>query len=89
MVPYAASELKIQLQSSFETEDGTLEEPPAGTDGGRHEEEEEEEEAAAVERRPSESVDKIPAPPRPADAILNSNCPLSDELRDLRLETRR
>lgn len=87
MVPYAASELKIQLQSSFETEDGTLEEPPADTDGGRHEEEEVA--AAAVERRPSESVDKIPAPPRPADAILNSNCPLSDELRDLRLETRR
>uniref|UniRef100_A0A3Q2XX86 mitogen-activated protein kinase kinase kinase n=1 Tax=Hippocampus comes TaxID=109280 RepID=A0A3Q2XX86_HIPCM len=79
-------ELKIHLQSSFETEDGTLEESPADADGGRHEEEEE---AAAVERQPSESADKIPAPPRPADAIPDSNCPLSDELRDLRLETRR
>ncbi|XP_077384027.1 mitogen-activated protein kinase kinase kinase 5 isoform X1 [Festucalex cinctus] len=73
-------ELKLQLQSSFETEDSTPEEPPADTKSV-HEEE-------VTECQRPESVEKM-ALPSPTDAILDSNCPLSDELRDLRLETRR
>ncbi|XP_061530038.1 mitogen-activated protein kinase kinase kinase 5 isoform X1 [Phycodurus eques] len=77
-------ELKLQLQSSFETEDTSPEESMADANGVQREEE-----RVAAEYQRSESVDKLFVLASPTDAILNNNCPLSDELRDLRLETRR
>ncbi|XP_077455378.1 mitogen-activated protein kinase kinase kinase 5 [Stigmatopora argus] len=75
-------ELKLQLQSSFETEDGSPEEPPANAGGFPKEAE------TPRDRRP-ELVTEIPVPPSPSDVFLDSNGPLGHELRDLRLETRR
>ncbi|XP_037128814.1 mitogen-activated protein kinase kinase kinase 5-like [Syngnathus acus] len=73
-------ELKLQLQSSFETEDSTPEDASAETKSVHQE-------AEATE--PQRSMDKIPEPPSLMDTILDSNCSLGDELKDLRLETRR
>ncbi|XP_057691135.1 mitogen-activated protein kinase kinase kinase 5 [Corythoichthys intestinalis] len=75
-------ELKLQLQSSFETEDSTPEEPSADANGFHKE-------AETPQSRQPEPLAQILVPPSPTDAVLDSNCPLSNELRDLRLETRR
>ncbi|XP_071392057.1 mitogen-activated protein kinase kinase kinase 5 [Centroberyx affinis] len=83
-------ELKLQLQSSFEIEDSTPEEQPG------------ESEAPVVppsdqlvvptDTQQTEPINEVPATARassPEDLTLINNCSLSDELRDLRLETRR
>uniref|UniRef100_UPI0037E78037 mitogen-activated protein kinase kinase kinase 5 n=1 Tax=Semicossyphus pulcher TaxID=241346 RepID=UPI0037E78037 len=81
-------ELKIQLQSSFEIEDNTPEEQCVDPD-------------TPVALVPNQQV--VPADPEPTayeflpsaspnsptDLVLNTNCPLSEKLKDLRLETRR
>nr|XP_057908796.1 mitogen-activated protein kinase kinase kinase 5 isoform X1 [Doryrhamphus excisus] len=72
-------ELKLQLQSSFETEDSTPEEQPPVPNGNLLNE--------TPHSDQSESVDE--AVLATSDSLLDSNCPLSDELRDLRIETRR
>ncbi|XP_074509182.1 mitogen-activated protein kinase kinase kinase 5 isoform X2 [Sebastes fasciatus] len=83
-------ELKLQLQSSFETEDSTAEEQFADPDTP----------VVFVPDSPfvtangqqTASINRIPptaSPNSPTELILNSNCPLSENLRDLRLETSR
>lgn len=83
------SELKLQLQFSFEIDDSTEEqadpdtpvvhvpdqlEPPANT----------KQLETINENSPAAS-----APSSPIDVILNTNYPLSEELRNLRRETRK
>ncbi|XP_034088807.1 mitogen-activated protein kinase kinase kinase 5 [Gymnodraco acuticeps] len=84
-------ELKIQLQSSFETEDSTSEEHPADPDTP----------VVIVPdqvwappdmQQTTASIYKIlptASPDSPTDLVLNSNCPLSEKLRDMRIETSR
>lgn len=82
------SELKVQLQSSFEVEDSSLEEQYAGPDTP----------VALVPDQlvaPANTQQTTPTPEDPltisqdypADLVLNTNCPLSKQLRELRLET--
>ncbi|XP_062278112.1 mitogen-activated protein kinase kinase kinase 5 [Scomber scombrus] len=83
-------ELKLQLQSSFEIEDSTPEEQSADPDTP----------VVIVPDQLMEPGDtqhiglmnEIPATVSPnslKDIVFNSNCPLSENLKDLRLETRR
>ncbi|XP_022075321.2 mitogen-activated protein kinase kinase kinase 5 [Acanthochromis polyacanthus] len=83
-------ELKLQLQSSFEIEDSTPDEQYADPDTP----------VALVPdhlvapvhiQQPAPINEVLPteSPDSPTDIILNTNCPLSEKLRDLRLETRR
>ncbi|KAM4600477.1 mitogen-activated protein kinase kinase kinase 5 isoform 2-T2 [Polymixia lowei] len=84
-------ELKIQLQSSFEIEDTAPEneqpgepEPPVVLSSDQV--------VAPADAEETEPVDEVPAaihPGSPTDLPLINNSPLSEELRDLRLETRR
>ncbi|XP_070691759.1 mitogen-activated protein kinase kinase kinase 5 [Pempheris klunzingeri] len=85
-------ELKLQLQSSFEIEDGTPEEQCADLDSpdtpvfvpGQL--------MAPADTRYTAPMNEIlptASPSSPTDLTLNNDCPLSDQLRDLRLETRR
>ncbi|XP_034553721.1 mitogen-activated protein kinase kinase kinase 5 [Notolabrus celidotus] len=83
-------ELKIQLQSSFEVEDSTSEEQsadpdtPVATDPDQQVAPADSQQTATIyEFLPTDS------PNSPSDLTLNSNCPLSEKLKDLRLETRR
>ncbi|KAJ0037198.1 hypothetical protein NL108_018689 [Boleophthalmus pectinirostris] len=74
-------ELKLQLQSSFEVEDCSPEEQPADLDTpvnvpepqGR----------LQFDNQPTATFNQIPSPPS------DPNCPLSESLRELRLETSR
>ncbi|XP_037641552.1 mitogen-activated protein kinase kinase kinase 5 isoform X3 [Sebastes umbrosus] len=83
-------ELKLQLQSSFETEDSTAEEQFADPDTPvvfvpDHP-------FATADGQQTASINGIPptaSPDSPTELILKSNCPLSENLRDLRLETSR
>lgn len=88
--PLCVSELKLQLQSSFEIEDSTPEEQSADPDTP----------VVLVPDQLMEPADtqhiglmnEIPATACPSslkDIVFNSNCPLSENLKDLRLETRR
>ncbi|KAM6910528.1 mitogen-activated protein kinase kinase kinase 5 [Xenentodon cancila] len=83
-------ELKLHLQSSFEIEDSTPEEQPANPDTpvvlipdqlvAP---------ADAQQPAPTNDIAPVASPTSPAVFILNSNRPLSEKLRDLRIETRR
>lgn len=83
-------ELKLQLQSSFEIEDSTPEEQCADPD------------TPVViapnlmlapadtqQTTPTQEFQPTVSPNSPTDLALNSSCPLSEKLRDLRLETSR
>ncbi|KAK9514131.1 hypothetical protein VZT92_027620 [Zoarces viviparus] len=85
-------ELKLQLQSSFEMEDSTPEDQCADPDtpvaivpdpGQLFMPEDTQQTAATYEILPTASPDS------PTDFVVNGSCPLSEELRDLRLETSR
>lgn len=85
------SELKLQLQSSFEIEDSTPEDR-SSVDPDTPVNPLPDLEAEPADTQLTESVEESVATAsldRPADPILNSSCPLSEKLRDLRLETRR
>lgn len=82
-------ELKLHLQSSFESEDNTSEELFADPDTPV---------ALVPDQLVAPAYTQQPAPandvllranPKPADFSLNTNWPLREDLRDLRLETRR
>ncbi|KAG7475546.1 mitogen-activated protein kinase kinase kinase 5-like [Solea senegalensis] len=85
-------ELKLQLQSSFEMEDSSTEEQCADPDtpvalvpdqlGAA---------ADLLEAAPNEMYEVMPAadPHYPTDLVLNNICPLSETLRELRVETKR
>ncbi|XP_073340974.1 mitogen-activated protein kinase kinase kinase 5 [Pagrus major] len=82
-------ELKLQLQSSFEMEDSSPEEQcndpdtPVGLICDQQ--------VASEDTQDKTPINEIPFAPSPnyaADLILNPNCPLSEKLRELRLETR-
>ncbi|KAL3980431.1 plectin [Sarotherodon galilaeus] len=82
-------ELKLHLQSSFESEDNTSEELFADPDTPV---------ALVPDQLVAPAYTQQPAPannvllranPKPADFNLNTNWPLREDLRDLRLETRR
>ncbi|KAA8591771.1 hypothetical protein FQN60_017145, partial [Etheostoma spectabile] len=82
--------LKLQLQSSFETEDNTPDEQCADPDtpvvivpDQVFAPADTEQTASLCETLPTAS------PNSPTDLFLNSNCPLSEQLRDLRVNTRR
>ncbi|KAL7394286.1 hypothetical protein ABVT39_023678 [Epinephelus coioides] len=83
-------ELKLQLQSSFEIEDSIPEEQCADPD------------TPIViapnlmlapadtqQTTPTQEFQPTVSPNSPTDLVLNSSCPLSEKLRDLRLETSR
>ncbi|XP_047455739.1 mitogen-activated protein kinase kinase kinase 5 [Mugil cephalus] len=83
-------ELKLQLQSSFEMDDSIPEEQPADPDTP----------VVIVPDQSMVPLDVERAPPQdeplptdstnsPTDLVINANCPLSEQLRDMRLETRR
>ncbi|XP_041797729.1 mitogen-activated protein kinase kinase kinase 5 [Chelmon rostratus] len=82
-------ELKLQLQSSFEIEDSTPEEEqcadpdtPVVTVPDQL--------VAPADTQQTTPVNEVPlsaSPNYPADLVLNPDCPLSEKLRDLRLET--
>nr|XP_046254382.1 mitogen-activated protein kinase kinase kinase 5 [Scatophagus argus] len=80
-------ELKLQLQSSFEIEDSIPEEQCASPDTPV---------VPVPDQRVADTQQTsfmngiLPtvSPNSPTDLILNTNCPLSEKLRDLRLETR-
>nr|XP_020489151.1 mitogen-activated protein kinase kinase kinase 5-like [Labrus bergylta] len=83
-------ELKIQLQSSFEVDDITSEEQCADPDTPVALFPDQL--VAPADSQTTMSVNGfLPSdrPISPTDLALNSNCPLSEKLRDLRLETRR
>ena len=42
----------------------------------------------ALDKTPINEIPYAPSPNLPADLVLNPNCPLSEKLRELRLETR-
>lgn len=86
--PPCASELKLQLQSSFEIEDSSPEEHYACPDTP----------VAVVPDKPMSSLEIQETTPTqenplavgpnyPLDLVLNATCPLSEKLRNLRLET--
>lgn len=74
-------DLKLQLQSSFEVEDGLPEEQPADLDTPILDVPEQQ--GVQFDNQHSALVNGIPSPP------LDPNCPLSESLRELRLETSR
>ncbi|XP_042345774.1 mitogen-activated protein kinase kinase kinase 5 isoform X2 [Plectropomus leopardus] len=83
-------ELKLQLQSSFEIEDSTPEELPADPDTPVVTVPDQL--WAPADTQQTASVHEIlptVSPSSPTELVLNSNCPLSEKLRDLRLETSR
>lgn len=83
------SELRLHLQSSFESEDNTSEELFADPDTPVALVPDQLV-APAYTQQPDPANDVLPrANPKPADFNLNTNWPLSENLRDLRLETRR
>lgn len=84
----SVSELKLQLQSSFEVEDGNPEEQRTSPDTP----------VVLVPNQlvaPADTQQITPTqenvqtgrPDYPIDLVLDSNCPLSETLRNLRLET--
>uniref|UniRef100_UPI003AAD996C mitogen-activated protein kinase kinase kinase 5 n=1 Tax=Centroberyx gerrardi TaxID=166262 RepID=UPI003AAD996C len=83
-------ELKLQLQSSFEIEDSTPEEQPGESEAPVVPPSDQL--VAPTDTQQTEPLNEVPAIARlssPEDLTLSNSCPLSDELRDLRLETRR
>ncbi|KAI4811320.1 hypothetical protein KUCAC02_014232 [Chaenocephalus aceratus] len=80
-------ELKIQLQSSFETEDSTSADPDTPVvivpDQVWVPPDMQQTTASIYEILPTASPDS------PTDLVLSSNCPLSEKLRDMRIETSR
>lgn len=78
-------ELRLQLQSSFETEDGSPEEQLADPDTPvilvPHQQE------VYIDSQHTATVNGDPS--SPPDPVLNTNCPLSETLKKLRLETSR
>lgn len=85
------SELKLQLQCSFEIEDGTPEDQCADPDTpvALVPDQLVAPEDAQEETTPTNEILPTAHPSCPTDPNLNTNCPLSDKLKDLRLETRR
>ncbi|XP_071326030.1 mitogen-activated protein kinase kinase kinase 5 [Trachinotus anak] len=83
-------ELKIQLQSSFEIEDSIPEDQSADPDtpivpvpdqlGAPGD---------LLQTAPIREITPTADPHSPTDLVFNTSCPLSESLRDLRLETRR
>lgn len=91
--PLFPSELKLQLQSSFEMEDGTPEEQCADPDTpdtpiGLLLCDQQAASEDSLDKTPINEIPYAPSPNLPADLVLNPNCPLSEKLRELRLETR-
>ncbi|XP_031145768.1 mitogen-activated protein kinase kinase kinase 5 [Sander lucioperca] len=82
--------LKLQLQSSFETEDSTPDEQCADPDTPVVIVPDQVFAPADTEQTTSiyETLPKA-SPNSPTGLVLNSNCPLSEQLRDLREKTRR
>ncbi|XP_076594261.1 mitogen-activated protein kinase kinase kinase 5 [Chaetodon auriga] len=81
-------ELKLQLQSSFEIEDSTPEEEQcADPDTPIVKVPDQLEAPAYMQQTPNSEVPLSASPNYPADLVLNPECPLSEKLRDLRLET--
>lgn len=88
--PVFVLELKLQLQSSFELEDGCPEEHCDDPDtpvvilpdqlGAP---------AEPQQTAPAQENQHSGSPNCPVDHILNTSCPLTDKLRDLRLESMR
>ena len=85
------SELKIQLQSSFETEDSTSEEHPADPDTPVVIVPDQVWAPPDMQQTTASIYEILPtaSPDSPTDLVLNSNCPLSEKLRDMRIETSR
>ncbi|XP_044064371.1 mitogen-activated protein kinase kinase kinase 5 isoform X2 [Siniperca chuatsi] len=81
-------ELKLQLQSSFEIEDSTPEELCADPDTPVGLGPDQLEAPADTQTTPTNEILPTASPNCPTDRVLNTNCPLSEKLRDLRLETR-
>ncbi|KAM9353855.1 mitogen-activated protein kinase kinase kinase 5 [Symphorus nematophorus] len=82
-------ELKLQLQSSFEMEDSTPEEQSADPDTPVVLVPDQQ--VVLTDPQETTPINEIPLPPSPSypiDLVLSTNCPLSEKLRDLRLETR-
>ncbi|XP_069393098.1 mitogen-activated protein kinase kinase kinase 5 [Paralichthys olivaceus] len=83
-------ELKLQLQSSFENEDSTVEElaaepsTPVVLVPGELEMLADQEETEAIN-----DITPTADPHSLTDLVLSTSCPLSEKLRDLRLETKR
>ncbi|XP_068179950.1 mitogen-activated protein kinase kinase kinase 5 isoform X2 [Antennarius striatus] len=77
-------ELKLQLQSSFEMED-SIPEDPISPDTPVPDQQ-----VPPADRLTTTAQEMPPAtgPNYPVDLFFNTSCPLSDKLRDLRLETR-
>lgn len=83
--PLCVSELKLQLQSSFELEDSSPEEQCTSPDTPLPDK-------LVV---PADMQQKTPTNENPLtaspnylmDLVVNTSCPLSEKLRDLRLET--
>ncbi|KAF3692190.1 Mitogen-activated protein kinase kinase kinase 5 [Channa argus] len=83
-------ELKLQLQSSFEIEDSTPEDQSSDLDTPVVLDPDQREASADTQRlAPINETLSSAGPFSPTDVILNSNCPLSEELRALRRETKR
>uniref|UniRef100_A0A8C7TPA4 mitogen-activated protein kinase kinase kinase n=1 Tax=Oncorhynchus mykiss TaxID=8022 RepID=A0A8C7TPA4_ONCMY len=82
-------ELKLQLQSSFETEESSpeREQQPSELAELLPAVLSDDQVAAPADTEPIEEVSESPCLPNGLQ--YNTNCPLSQELRDLRLETRR
>ncbi|XP_018555490.1 mitogen-activated protein kinase kinase kinase 5 isoform X2 [Lates calcarifer] len=83
-------ELKLQLQSSFEIDDSMPEEQSADPDTPVVPVSDQL--GAPADLQQAESTNEITPtadPQSPTDLVLNTSCPLSEKLRDLRLETRR
>lgn len=83
------SELKLQLQSSFELDSTPEEEQrsPSPDSPVVSVPDQLVAPADAEQKTPVNEVPHMASPGLPADLVLNSNCPLSETLRDLRLET--
>lgn len=83
-------ELKLQLQSSFEIEDSTAEEQCADPDTPVIIVPDQMLAPADTQQTvPIQEIQPTANPNSPTDLVINSNCPLSETLRDLRLETSR
>ncbi|XP_055359168.1 mitogen-activated protein kinase kinase kinase 5 isoform X2 [Betta splendens] len=82
-------ELKLQLQSSFEIEDGTLEEQPADLNTPVVVVPDQMRAPASNYHLPPISELKPTGPDLPMDVILSTNNTLNEEVRNLRQETRR
>ncbi|XP_054476974.1 mitogen-activated protein kinase kinase kinase 5 [Anoplopoma fimbria] len=83
-------ELKLQLQSSFETEDSTTEEQSADPDTPVVIDPDQM--FSLEDMRQTSSICEIlptASPNSPTDLVINSSCPLGEKLRDLRTQTSR